>query len=177
MKRACPPDFVKIEASMSRAELAKHYHASNRVILRWAEESGCGRRKQGPSIPVNLRQVPEGFAELAPTKTKTQLGEIYKASHLIVNRWLAEAGVKAATARPNIISQMGRVRSPGIAQIRTTSLYDDAADTLRRERFMVNRCDLIGKFSLSGRYWRVGNSLLTGDQLLARAARYQRRAA
>jgi hypothetical protein len=180
MMRPCPPDFAEVEPPMSRAQLAKHYRASNRAILRWAGEVGAARRKKGPSNPINLRLVPEGFAEVAPLNTKAQLGRIYKASHLILSRWLKEAGVTAmpgVSSAPGIVSKMGRARQPSIALTRTTSMYDDAADTLRRERFMVNRCDLIGKFSLTGRYWRVGNSVLTGDELLARVARYLRRAA
>ena len=79
--------------------------ARNNVLLSEVERlerqrNGCmkGRAiiKEGQIRPgVQLRPVPEGFADLAPTMLKFELIKHYRTSETVLARWLEETGVKS----------------------------------------------------------------------------------
>ena len=85
-------------------------------------------------------------------------------------------GIIPVNRRPNPLKQMGAPHK-AIIRDKPRSIWDDAADVLRAERWAVYRCDEKGKADLKGRYWRAGNVILSPDDLLAKADRYRRRAA
>lgn len=163
-------------------EIAKHYNAAPRTIERWRRELGLP-----PSNIRNRRPMPEDFARVAPTMHLNELARHYRAGREAVNRWVAESGVKskpvtAESYRPKSLAWGGvsngiKHKYGNLTVTRPHSIYDEAADVLRKERFKVNRCNDKGGYDPKGGFWRVGWSILTGDELLAKADRYRSRAA
>lgn len=171
--RPVPDDFRTMARIMPAVDLARHYRAGTSTVVRWFQESGA--RRLAPMVH-NRKPVPADFAEVAPRLHAKAICLHYAASPETVKRWLAETGL-----RPKVYDYrthpVPRGYVPAAVTGRVRSLYDDAADTLRRERFTVFRCDQRGRFEQKGDFWRVGNSLLTGEDLLHRAAKYEQRAA
>lgn len=175
--RPIPHDFLQMHEAMPQYELVKYYKASSRTIQQWIKKLGVAKYSRGAAW--NRRPVPADWVKLAPTMLKSELAEHYKASTIVMDRWIEETGAHPKPykrkANQNSLSMMGR-GSTKLADIRVRSIYDEAADTLRRERFIVSRCDEKGAFSHTGEFWRVGWSVCTGDELLQRAARYRKAA-
>lgn len=178
MPRAMPADFPERAPQMSREELCRFYSASNRSIAHWVQQSGVKTRGNVGNPSWNKRPLPDDFAEIAPKLSKNALRRRYNCSGEILNRWLAEAGVSAREYDPKQAAGLNLVPVGKINLAATSkTIFDCAADVLRRERFTVYRCDDRGRFDLKGEYWRIGFSVLTGDELLERAAKYERVAA
>lgn len=122
----------------------------------------------------NAQPLPDDFAEVAPTMCKHQLKHHYGVKWSgTIDRWLKEAGVQARTFVPKAkrLSMMGRVHvMPEF--VKPKDEYEIAADTLRKERFPVNRCNDNGLYNPTGKFWRVGRNVLTPEQLLEKAERY-----
>lgn len=173
---SAPADFLERAGLMSGTALALHYKVGRRLVTHWLKDA---KIKAGHAIPgkpaFNRRPVPDDFLILARTMHKTALKTHYGTSDAVINRWVQETGV---TLKQWVATKHNVLRLPHghLAQTRTTSIYDDAADDLRRERFPVNRCNDKGGYDEKGRFWRVGWSILTPDELLQRAAKYRRAA-
>lgn len=178
-----PADFAENAARMTLAELNRHYGSKKRV-KRWRAISGVQPK------PAQVAQpVPADFAQVAPTMIRTELEHHYGVSHSKIARWIAESGVRPLRICDIPIERQTKYKprfgraagSPyrvlNDQRVGVRSMYDDAADTLRRERFIVYRCDERGRADAKGEYWRSGNTLLTPDELLMRAKRYEKRAA
>lgn len=179
-KRPAPDDFSAMAATMTRRALCAHYRTSNRTILRWFFEKQVPRK-----VPVshNRRPIPDDFATIAPTMTHNALSGHYGCMRETVSRWMQESGIACLPfdrTKPRFVpgTRHNVLRLPHghLAQTRVTSLYDDAADVLRRERFPVNRCNDKGVFDFAGKYWRVGWSIISPEELLQRAAKYRKAA-
>ncbi len=176
-KRQMPQDFTQVMTAMPRHDLAAHYKASYSTIQRWIGETGqdVSFRKGIPAR--NRRPVPDDWAERAPAMTKHALKLHYGAGDTVIDRWAAETGVSPKVyVASGVLGRMGRRHRANLAVTQSKSLYDEAADELRRERFPVNRCNEKGLFDPQGDLWRVGWSILTADELLIRAAKYRRAA-
>lgn len=188
-----PADFAELCDTMTRTLLAKHYGVSYGTLLRWFDEHSSRLKRTGFYRGHHKRPVPDDFAQLAPTMTHTKLRQHYGVDGTALRRWLAEAGVSPAvyvarrrpdTAERNRERRKGKAparyhRGPQVVAMdsRRWSPVDLAADVLRRERWVVYRCDEKGVAKPEGLFWRVGNVVCDGDELLARAARYQDKAA
>lgn len=181
--RPVPDDFARVAPTMFQSKLAKHYKTSEKAVKRWIKETGIAPMKAVNVTKFKALPVPDGFAELAPTMFNAELARHYGASYKTIRRWLTEAGVEAKhyKLRPHKSSKGARtvanILPRQIVKTHVKSIYDEAADALRRERFPVNRCDDRGRFDPKGDFWRVGWSVLTADELLQRAARYRSAAA
>ena len=182
--RPIPPEFRSIALTMPRHKLATKYKVAQKTIQLWFEQLGIQGKWQQIAQSPSIRPMPEDFPKVAPTMTKFALCRHYRCSDRVVLRWLTEAGVQAAVYVP--VPPKAKERAPGKIKTQITkstiaattkTIYDCAADTLRRERFTVYRCDNRGRFDLKGDYWRCGFSVMTDDELLERAAKYERRAA
>lgn len=182
-KRPVPNDFAEVAPTMLQSKLAKHYRTSESAVKRWIEETGVTPLKGHP-CKYKAAPCPSDFAEVAPTMGIVALSKHYGISHKTIKRWLQETGTQPkrydpSENRPRSRKSVATVRHilpREIVKTRTRTIYEDAADTLRRERFPVNRCNEKGGFDPKGKFWRVGWSVLTGDELLERAARYRRAA-
>lgn len=182
--RHAPKDFALIAARMTGKELRAHYGINQAMMTRWIKETGI---KPFRLPPINRLPVPDDFAAIAPTMHKGALLRHYGvAQHETIDRWIRESGVKPAAFVPvyapkqpgkgNLRPSRGNGKS-NVATLRVKSLYDEAADELRRNRWQVNRCDEKGVYAEGGRFWRVGTVICTPDELLARAERAARKAA
>lgn len=177
-----PADFAEKAATMCAMKLADHYRCGRLTMNRWIAETGIQ-----PAAPVRFRPVPADFATLAPNMTKVDLARHYGCARETVRRWLKESGVQSLVfdrvpppVNPprrlgNVVPTRGK--SGLFHGVKVSSIYDEAAATLQRERWVVYRSDEDGKANGSGRFWRMGNLVVTPDELLRRAARYERRAA
>ena len=173
LRREMPDDFAEMRAKLGgRDVLAAHYRTSTRTIRRWLQEAELPPLHVVPS-GRGCRPVPDDFAESAARMCQADLCRYYGASREVVVRWIGESGVtpKKFTPTPWVPTRNSIVK---IAAVRNYGIQDEAADTLRRW-FPVYRCDERGRQSEKGEYWRVGNSVVDGDELLASASR--RRAA
>lgn len=178
--RPRPADLLEMRAKLGSVEnLQKHYRAASETVKRWLEEVNAPRlhpQHRKGKASSNRRPVPDDFAVIAPTMTKAGLMEHYRTNNRAVDRWLAETGAAAATyvpaptySRPTL----RYVRAPShsnIAPTRTYSAEDAAADVLRKWA-AVYRCKPNGRADHKGTHWRMGNTVLTGPELIQRAER------
>lgn len=172
-----PSDFALLARDMNKTELRQHYGVGKRAVDHWCRNTGVAPR-HGNSRPEALRPVPADFAQVAPTMKKKALREHYKCWDKVLDRWIAETGVLPAPHNPAPPFIWRGHGGPKVHRLeRVKSMYDEAADTIRRERFAVYRCNAKGAYDPKGKLWRVGMSVLTPDELLKRADRYRRRAA
>lgn len=189
-RRPVPNDFAQVAPTLCLSALSKHYQTSDMVVRRWCKNTGINPARatnRGGKAP---RPAPADFARVAPTMSINALSAHYKINARGIKRWIEETGVASKpyiasppkprerrVSNPGAMSKMGRVNGSKLAPIRVKSIYDEAADVLRRERFLVNRCNERGGYDPQGKFWRVGWSTCTPDELLVRAARYERVAA
>lgn len=180
IQRPIPDDFPKLAKSMNRYQLVKHYKTSDKAVGRWINECGVM-----PVRTVN-RPVPDDWEQLCSVHTAAELSRMFQADPKVIKRWIAETEIEPVPfdrksivppkRKPDPFKQMGAPHK-AIIRDKPRSIWDDAADVLRAERWAVYRCDEKGKADPKGRYWRAGMVILTPDDLLARADRYRRRAA
>ncbi len=178
--RSIPSDFAEKAKTMCRNQLVKHYRTSDKAVGRWADECGVHPLK------VMMRPAPGNWEQLCSMHTAAELVRLLQADAKVIKRWIAETeiepvpyirkGIIPINRKPNPLKQMGAPHK-AIIRDKPRSIWDDAADVLRAERWAVFRCDEKGKADQKGRYWRAGMVILTPDDLLQRADRYRRRAA
>lgn len=184
-----PADFSEQAKTMHGFGLSQHYGVAPKVVRRWADEAGVTLLK-GRVVPqAKRRECPADFAQMSAVMTYTGLCSHYSTGRSAIDRWVSETGVapqvfvrKPAAAKPKagkpargLFHAIGI--SSNIASAKMHTVHDLAADTLRRERFPVYRCDERGRADIAGKFWRVGMTVLDDDALLAKAARYERKAA
>lgn len=178
LRRPVPEDLAEMRARLRGSDrLAKHYRASWETVKRWLAEAGLPPLK--PQPPHNSRPVPADFAVLAPQLTQAELGRHYRAGREIIVRWCAESGVAAKERAPAPRGTFRLPRHPGernVTILRNYGPEDEAADLLR-PHMPIYRADERGRADPKGKFWRAGNSLLDGAELVAKAERYRRRAA
>lgn len=177
--RQLPTDFASIAPAMSVMALQRHYGVGERVIKRWVDESGVQPHRR-------LEVMPADFAFHARNEGLLALATRYHISRDKARRWRTELGLpsrqilpreKATTPSRSTFSFRGHAQQPIHRDLRNYSPQDEAADILRRERFVVFRCDERGRYAEKGEAWRVGNVIVSPDELLRRADRYRSKAA
>lgn len=183
-----PPDFARLAPTMTIIALQNHYEVGHRSVTRWIEQTGVKVDTVG-NRNWHKKPVPEDFRDVAPTMTHRQLRAHYATGLATLARWIRETGVRTLYAdTPNLAGAKasrsarpfffrGHGAAPRSADLRTITMFDQAADVLRAERFVVYRCDQRGRADQKGEFWRLGNTLLTPDELLIRAAKYRKVAA
>lgn len=183
-----PDDFVAMANRMHRMELGRHYGRSHSTIDRWLLRTGVKAIRSPSLTPINRRPMPDDFAAVAPTMIKSELMHHYVCRDETLKRWLQEAGVEAKKYKPPIrettyrpmpkqkpgfYSMVPRAAMPKLWIEKSYSEHDRAADVLRRNRWIVYRCDEKGLAKEKGRFWRCGNVICTPEELLERAAKYE----
>ena len=168
LHRPCPADFAAVCPTMLKFQLRRHYQTSGEAINRWIAETGATPKQPQPT---NRLPVPDDFAEQCARHYTAELVRHYGVSLETVNRWAKEAGCKPRKFR-NVtnIDRMGNPPRVRIPLQRTWTEEDIAADELRRFG-PVYRCDDKGRADQKGGFWRIGFGVLTGEELIARAAR------
>ena len=133
--------------------------------------------------------LPANWEAMCAEHTAAEITRLLGVGFKVVKRWIGETeiepvpfnrqGIIPVNRKPKSERAFKVMGSPhkAIINTRPRSIWDDAADVLRAERWVVYRSDEKGKADQKGRYWRAGMVILTPDDLLARADRYRRRAA
>lgn len=184
--RAMPEDFAQIAPGKTERKLTKHYRTGEKVVQRWAEQSGIvlARCRQGAPPPDNWK-------DLCATGPIMVLESQLNVSGRTIRRWIAETGIrpvpfvrkkaivglKSKPKQPKNLGQMGGGKLVIRHDNRTRSIWDDAAAVLRADRWTVFRCGPTGAYMAAGLHWRVGNVVVTPDELLMRADRVRARLA
>lgn len=190
IKYPVPADFAEQVKVKHVLGLSRHYNVNAKVVRRWLADTELKASDGRGAANACYRAAPADFADVAPTMTATALRKRYIATWTTIQRWAQETGAhpmvyvpvppKAKTKAPQA-PRRGMVHAMGlssnIAASKMHTIHDLAADTLRRERFPVYRCDERGRADIAGKFWRVGMTVLDDDGLLAKAARYERKAA
>lgn len=175
-----PDDLAERMNGSSKAALCRHYGVGVDRMNSWLKTlvTGPAYLQTRPRRPI-----PDDFAEVGPTLTISEMKRAYTADYDTVKRWCNERDVVPATydytktPPPRTFTFRGHAQTLRHADLRTITMYDEAADILRRERFIVFRCDARGRANPKGDFWRSGNTLLTPDELLQRAQKYRKVAA
>lgn len=180
-KRGCrpiPDDFLIFAPEKPQHILMKHYKASYKTISKWQKETGVAKCPPPPPPPAPRRPIPNCFADRVRNSFFNDLVTYYKTSENTIRRWLKETGLKPGRTRLSRgLDKAGRPFVARIATFASKSIYDEAADTLRKERWIVYRCTHKGVYAKSGNHWRIGNLVITSEELIERAERIRRRAA
>lgn len=192
--RACgaatfPPEGFTDDVAVSTLRQLTEKYGGPKVVGRW-----CRMLRIEPIKVKGKHPVPDDFADNARVMNKWELRKHYGCGDIKVNRWLDLLGISAAkyhpprresapkAYKPRMTVRTGRAAGSSYLpmydqQHKTKTMFDLAADTLRREHWVVYHATETGKPDPKGAYWRVGNVVCTPDELLARAARYERKAA
>lgn len=186
-----PADLAELAKTMTIKQLCAHYGICNKKLMRWRKATGVKPIVEPTVIGATpLRPVPDDFAQVAPTMLFYETMRHYNCGDAVLRRWLEHTGIqcKRRMAKPKVRKRAapGNVRpfngyiGPRRADVsslnKPRSFYDEAADVLRRYG-PCHRCRENGVYAEFGDYWRYGNTVMTGEELLAKAERYRAKAA
>lgn len=119
------------------------------------------------------RNCPDDFLSVLHRLGSQGAAKHFGASLSTVTRWRREAGMalheRARRARSGGLPKQRGLICSGLLQ-RDVSLPGQAADFLRQFG-SVYRCDVNGKPSAKGTHWRRNYSILSDDEIMARAQR------
>ncbi len=191
VSRHVPEDFAKVAPTMLLEHLMKHYGCHRETIKRWAAETGVQPAKgfrRTPPPPRQPKSPPADFAEIAPTMLARDLCIHYQTGRHTLRRWLRETGIsplqyvqpKKPKAAPKVklLDRKTGLHGSNLLRIRrVTDIYQEAVETLQRAGWRVCRCNERGGAEEKGTHYRVGNLVLTPDEMLVKAARAERKAA
>lgn len=176
--RPVPDDFLQVAPGKTQSWLKKHYRTSIKAVVRWQNETGVEKCKGPPPPPKPRREVPDDLAEVARTRYLHEIIKYYRTSEKVLRRWMKETGIQPGKRLVmNTLERAGQPWASKLTDMRQKTIYDDAADELRRHRWIVYRCTHKGVYARKGDYWRVGQVICTPDELLERAERARRKAA
>ncbi|MFA7441675.1 MAG: hypothetical protein WCZ66_12035 [Sphingomonadaceae bacterium] len=166
-----PADLAERAKATSIADMARHYGIPPSTLRKMLKREGI----KAALHEFRRFDVPADFAERCAELTRTALARHYGRSYEVVARWLAETGLTPQAYVPIYNRPKLRyVRSPGHSNVATvkrdTGPEEMAAEALRRFA-PVYRCDEQGLAAQYGKLWRLGNIIIDGDELIARAAR------
>lgn len=192
--RPVPDDFAAMSDRHSNSELMAHYGCGSEMLYRWRKESGAQKRDK--------MRIPDDFAEVWKDKSVLKLAAHYNRNHSTISAWIKRLGltrprgvkitkpIKAAPAPkpqtvpferkapPKRFVKPDAYRTTAVDHLqRDMSPAGQAADTLRRDRWTVFRCDDRGRANPAGKLWLCGRVICTDAELIARAERAARRIA
>lgn len=180
-QRPVPDDYVETAKRMHRNQLMQHYDCDERMISRWARKTGVKPIPfNRPGSDAKADVIPADFAEQAKVKTLTGLRQHYHTDK--VKEWIKRTGIKPLTAGEYVKMQNAkrkereRIRVSNKVKARIDVVHEVAAKTLARYA-PTYRCNERGKVDVVGAFFRHGMTVLTPDELLAKAERYRSKAA
>lgn len=187
-----PADFKARAKAAKNADLCERYGVSEATIRKWRKQAKIPGTAKGP--PLKPREPMATFPDFlvrVRTMNYVQLARHYKVGKDTIRRMCKREGVTPAvvrTPRPrkeraprdtyawpkarrtfNYAGPRGAMH--GAPLRRDSSLEGRAADVLRRLTF-VFRCGESGAADQAGDFWRYGNVVLTGPELVERARRH-----
>lgn len=176
--RPVPDDFLEVAPGKPQNWLKQYYRTSLKCVIRWQQETGVMKCTGSLPPPKPKREVPDDLAEVARSRYLHEIVKYYRTSEKVLRRWMKETGIKPGKRlSANLLERAGQPWVSKLTDMRQKNIYDDAADELRRHRWIVYRCTHKGVYARKGDYWRVGQIVCTPDELLERADRARRKAA
>jgi hypothetical protein len=169
--RPMPEDFAE-HAHERNLDLTQRYKCGTRSLARW--RAALGVVMHSPHEPV---PVPAGFRLVAPEHTRKELRERYGRSDRIIARWLGQEGVTCrrpdrpappSPAKKSAAPERRKFQMTPLAIKRDHSRAGQAADYLRKFG-PITRCNADGRFDPEGDHWRRGSSILSAEDIVARA--------
>lgn len=136
---------------------------------------------------MNAQPIPADFVEQRQAlRDVKKLASHYHVRRCTISKWIKELGLPdlRKDAKHRAMARANAARTfrftgmlyPKVQSLRNWSVHDEAVAVLR-EHMPVYRCDERGRADFTGKFWRVGNVVCDGDELLARADRYRERRA
>lgn len=183
-----PDDFATYAPGKTHRDLRDHYKICSETLRKWRKITGVEPlyTSNNPAGRHGLsRSVPADFAEAAKTMTSMELRKHYNCGHNTLDRWRKESGIKplrfSLAERKKSTANAGTWRPQLMRGFKSTAersygIYDEAADIMRKYG-PCYRCGPTGVFLEKGLHWRFGNTVMTGEELLAKATRYRAKAA
>ena len=160
--RKIPADFADVRETNNFEQLKKHYRVSGKFITEWTKQIGFVQKKTLPP-PKKGRAVPDDFRSKSSGMFIAELAEYYGVGKSTVSRWVRETGVK--TKR---FVNYGAPKKPSIPPPKRETRHDLAVEYLRR--FMaVSPCCKDGKYKENGDHYRVGHTVMTRQEMIAKA--------
>lgn len=177
-RRDVPPDLAANAKTMCQEDLARLYRCGRSTIRKWLAEAGI---TAAAPVMNTKKPLPADLPEMAARMGRNALARHYDVSYNTMVRMLADAGLEAfkapVTARQGVT---GYRKMTGVAKrvhmatghvSRDISTEGQAADVLRRYA-AVYRCTERGAADPKGDWWRYGNVVLAGGELIERAQRH-----
>lgn len=157
-----PDDFPKFRETHNFNELKKHYRVSGKFITEWTKQIGFVQKRHCPP-PKKGKAVPDDFRSKSSGMFIAELAEYYGVGKSTVSRWVRETGAK--TKR---FVNYGAPKKPSIPPPKRETRHDLAVEYLRRFT-PVSPCCKDGKYKENGDHYRVGHTVMTGDEMIAKA--------
>lgn len=167
--RPMPADFPQ-HAGKSAREIMAIYQCGHRKVSAWRKELGMDLSNSAIPLPAD-------FLTVAPTMTWRELADHYGYSEFVIRRFVKLTGAKTRArirdqrrTYPGASSMMGRAKPAPLVQHIDMSRAGRAADFLRQFGPVI-RCKATGGFDPKGDHWRRGSTILSADEVIARAVR------
>lgn len=182
-RRDVPPDLGANAKTLCQEDLARLYRCGGSTIRKWLAEAGI---TAAAPVMNTKKPLPADLPEMAARMGRNALARHYKVSYNTMVRMLADAGLEAFKAQPvprapntgyrNMPAarkrfRQARTRVGANHLVRDLSTEGQAADVLRRYA-AVYRCTERGAADRKGDWWRDGNVVLLGSELIDRARRH-----
>jgi hypothetical protein len=159
-----PPEFPALAATESSADLCVKFNTGPTQIARWRRDCRVPPHGRGVFKPLPM---PDNFADLARTMTRREAGSFWQRHPETLDRWAAEKGI-TFRKQVNVIS--GRRATKVRDTARDMSRAGQAAEFLQKFG-PVFRCNGTGQPDAKGEHWRRGSSVLSHEEIIARAER------
>ena len=180
-QRPVPEDYIQMAAKMHRNQIMLHYDADERMVGRWARKTGVKPVPfNRPGADAKADVIPADFADNCAKMTQSGLRQHYHTDK--VKEWIKRTGIKPLTAGEYVKMQNAkrkereRIRVSNKVKVRIDVVHEVAAKTLARYA-PTYRCNERGKVDVVGAFFRHGMTVLTPDELLAKAERYRSKVA
>lgn len=160
-----PEDFREY-AHETNEQLAARFDKHPDTIKKWKRRLGIKSPRRGGRAPSNMVPMPADFADNAKRMTRNELARHYGRSDATIRRLLRVAGIEAMRRQDR--PKVGYLKAPVDRAHRDLSRAGMAADFLRYYGGL-SRCDADGAFNPNGDHWRRGSTILTADEVIARA--------
>ncbi len=181
--RPIPEGFAEVVNDFTIKQLCVKFGAGRETVIRWLAE--CPVKRTLMKGGKDIVEMPADFPVVQAGRTVMELCAHYGRNKHVVRRWLADLGISRSEVRraKRVVKIVTPTRSvhPITAPLdktqRDVSPAGIAADDLRRDRWVVYRCDPDGRANPAGTHWMCGRVILTSDELMERAERARRRMA
>lgn len=168
-KVVMPEDFEQ-NAHMTIEELAFHYPLiPKHYFSSWRKKLGIKARTRSRHT-----KIPADFAEIAPKITRNQACQRYGVGGKTVRLWEQSTGSFCMSADIARQERAAAKMRPVKLSSAKAEICEKAMSLLRKERWIVFPCNADGAFEHCNTHWRVGRLVLTFEEMILKAKRYDK---